>query len=255
MFHPKNLFPKKTPDPFALKLNSRLPLTESFSRENRMPRRNRFSTSGYVFHVLNRSAGRRTLFETPEDYDAFLRVLEQARSEVGMRLLAFCVMPNHWHLVLWPETDDALSNYLHWLSVTHAQRWHKAHGTAGTGPVYQGRFKSFPIQEGDHFYAVCRYVERNALRAGLVTRAELWRWSSLWQWQRDSAAVSLNNWPLARPQGWAEYVNRPQTENELAAIRHSVLRGRPFGDNRWIRSTATALGLGHTLQSRGRPPA
>jgi putative transposase len=170
-----------------------------------------------------------------------------------MRLLAFCVMPNHWHLVLWPETDDALSDYMHWLTVTHAQRWHAAHGTGGTGPVYQGRFKSFPVQEDEHFLAVCRYVERNALRANLVSRAENWKWSSAWHWSNLSAQVSLSAWPLARPALWIDYLNEPQTEEELGAIRHNVSRGRPYGDHRWTRSAATALGLSSALQSRGRP--
>jgi REP element-mobilizing transposase RayT len=133
-----------------------------------MPRRTRFSSAGYVFHVLNRAAGRRTIFENAADYDAFVALLEEARRQVPMPILAYCVMPNHWHLVLWPETDDALSAYIHWLSVTHAQRWHAFHGTAGTGPLYQGRFKSVPVQMDDHYLTMCRYVERNALRANLV---------------------------------------------------------------------------------------
>src|SRR6185369_12635151 len=143
-----------------------------------MPRRPRFAQAGYVFHVLNRGAGRQTLFETDSDYDAFAALIEQAKSQVAMRVLAFCVMPTHWHLVLWPESDDALSEYMRWLTVTHTQRWRARRGTAGTGPVYQGRLQSFPVQEDDHLWAVCRYAERNALRANLCTRAELWKWIS-----------------------------------------------------------------------------
>jgi putative transposase len=163
-----------------------------------MPRRKRFSTGGYVFHVLNRAAHRQSIFQTDGDYDAFLNVLEEARQRVPMRLLSYCVMPNHWHLVLWPEGDEHLSDYMHWLSTTHSQRWHAFHKTVGNGPLYQGRFKSFPIEQDDHFYRVCRYAERNALRANLVTRAEHWKWSSLWQLVNDSYPVSLATWPLPR---------------------------------------------------------
>jgi len=216
-----------------------------------MPRHPRFSTGGYVFHVLNRGAGRQTLFDSDTDYDAFVALLEEARRQAPMRVLAYCVMPNHWHLVLWPETDFALSEYMHWLTVTHSVRWHAWRKTGGTGPVYQGRFKSFPVQEDDHFLALCRYVERNPLRAGLVTRAESWKWCSLWQRDRCAATVTLNSWPVPVGKSWVEYVNDAQTEAEVEGIRQCITRGRPFGDSRWVRGTARTLGLQRTLRSRG----
>ena len=214
-----------------------------------MPRRRRFAQAGYVFHVLNRGAGRQTLFDTSSDYDAFVALIEQAKSQVSMRVLAFCVMPTHWHLVLWPESDDALSEYMRWLTVTHTQRWHARRGTAGTGPVYQGRFKSFPVQEDDHLWAVCRYAERNALRANLCTRAELWKWSSAWT--GGVSPVALSAWPVPKPSDWLALVNEPQSDAELAAIRHSVVHGRPYGANEWTKHTAWMLGLESTLRSRG----
>src|SRR5439155_3684164 len=125
-----------------------------------------------------------------------------------------------------------------WLTVTHTQRWHAFHETSGSGPIYQGRFKSFAVQEDEHFLAVCRYVERNALRANLVRRAEAWRWSSLWQIVNKSAAVTLDDWPLSRPSMWLDYVNRPETEAELLALRASVTRGTPFGNAMWQMDAA-----------------
>ncbi len=136
-----------------------------------MPRRPRIATGGDVYHALNRAVGRSTIFEKVDDYAAFEAVLEEAREQVDRRLLAFSLMPNHWHLMLWPRADGDLSDYMGWLTNTHTRRWHLAHGTVGTGPLYQGRFKSFPIQEDEHFFTVCRYAERNALRANLVTSA------------------------------------------------------------------------------------
>jgi putative transposase len=218
-----------------------------------MPRRRRFHSAGYVYHVLNRAAGRRRIFSTESDYAAFEKVIEEARGRTTMRLLAYCIMPNHWHLVLWPQHDDDLSNYMQWLTFTHTQRYHLAHESVGTGPIYQGRFKSFPVQENEHFYRVCRYVERNALRANLVRRAELWRWSSLWQTANEAGSVSLDAWPLPRPSAWMEIVNQVEREAELAALRESVERGAPFGDQAWIRRAAEELGLESTLRPRGRP--
>jgi putative transposase len=145
---------------------------------------------------LNRAVGRSTIFEKAGDYAAFEQVLEEAREQVEMRLLSFCVMPNHWHLVLWPREDGDLSTYLCWLTNTPTRRWHLAHRTVGTGPLYQGRFKSFPVQEDGHFFTVCRYVERNALRANLVAAAQQWLWSRLWHRVNKSQAVTLASWPI-----------------------------------------------------------
>jgi putative transposase len=144
---------------------------------------------------------------------------------------------------------------LRWITVTHTQRWHAHHHTAGTGPVYQGRFKSFPVQTDEHFLTVARYVERNALRAKLVRRAEDWQWSSLWRrGQRDIKLTSwLNDWPVECPRDWLARVNRPQSASELESLRVSVQRGRPFGEEDWVRRMAKRFGMESTLRPRGRP--
>ena len=218
-----------------------------------MPRRTRFATGGYVYHVLNRAAGRQTIFDTDGDYVAFQRVIEEARRHVPMRLLSYIIMPNHWHLVLWPIGDDDLSDYMQWLTMTHTQRWYAFHETSGTGPLYQGRFKSFPVEEDEHFLTVCRYVERNALRANLASRAELWHWSSLWQRVNERADMTLDAWPVPPFPGWVDHVNSVVTEAELAAVRSAVRRGSPFGRAAWRQRTAANLGLQSTLRPLGRP--
>jgi putative transposase len=218
-----------------------------------MARRTRCSDAGYVYHVLNRAVGRATLFEKPGDYAAFEQVLHQAWERTGMRLVAYVAMPNHWHLVVWPERDGELSTWAQWLTVTHVRRWHAHHHTEGTGPIYQGRFKSFPVQQDSHFFTVCRYVERNPLRAKLVRRAEAWRWSSLGHRERQTGVPWLCAGPLPLPDDWKERVNGVETEAELDALRRSVARGSPFGDAAWQTQTAQALGLESALRRRGRP--
>jgi putative transposase len=203
--------------------------------------------------VLNRAVGRATIFDKSTDFQAFEKVLREAWERTHMRLLAYVLLPNHWHLVLWPHEDGLLSTYAQWLTVTHVRRWHAHHHTQGTGPVYQGRFKSFPVQEDDHFFTLCRYVERNPRRANLVRRAEQWRWSSLWHRCQATAVPWLSDWPLAVPESWLEYVNRVESEVELAALRRSVLRGAPYGDQVWQVKTAAALGLESALREQGRP--
>jgi putative transposase len=184
-----------------------------------------------------------------------LELLARYRDRYRLRICHYCLMTNHWHLVVWPERDDDLTAFVRWLTHTHAMRWHAHYHTQGTGHIYQGRFKSFPVQEDEHLYAVLRYVERNALRAGLAARAEAWRWGSLWRRQHRDARppLALHPGPVPEPDNWVEWVNQPQTEAELKAVRRSVARGLPFGDESWQRRTAERLGLQQALRPRGRP--
>jgi putative transposase len=218
-----------------------------------MGRPHRAAEAGYVYHVLNRANARMSIFEDEPDYEAFEKVLRQAVEGTETRLLAYCLMPNHWHLMVWPRSE--LSRFVGWLTLTHTLRWHAHRRSTGSGHLYQGRFKSFPVQEDEHFYTVARYVERNAVRANLVLRAEQWRWSSLVRWLRGSTDDKswLASWPLPRKSGWLDHVNRPLTESELAAVRRSVKRGSPFGDSSWSDRAVRRLGLESTIRAQGRP--
>jgi putative transposase len=204
---------------------------------------------------LNRAVARLPLFQKDGDYDAFERVLAEALHKHPTRVLAYCLMPNHWHFALWPARDGELTAFLRWLTHTHTMRWHTHYHTAGTGHLYQGRFKAFPVAADEHLLSVLRYVERNPLRAHLVRRAEAWRWSSLWQRAQPGARLHrhLAAWPLPVPADWVERVNSAQTAVELAAVQRSVRRGTPFGSAAWQQRTAQQLGLEFTLRQRGRP--
>ena len=220
-----------------------------------MPRTARVAPGGMLFHVLNRGVGRRRLFLQDADFEAFERIIQRTLESRPMRIVAYCLMSNHWHFVLWPKRDGDLAAFMQKLTITHARNWQEHRRQVGYGHLYQGRYKSFPIERDEHFYHVVRYVERNALRANLVDRAEDWRWGSLWQ--RASGTPEqrswLGEWPLPRPAEWLRHVNRSQTAGELAAIRRSVQRGQPYGDADWAAATAERLGLESTLRPRGRP--
>lgn len=219
-----------------------------------MPRTRRQTPGGYVYHAINRSCARLALFKKDRDYEAFFRVLDEALDRHPIRILGYCVMPNHWHFVLWPKRDTDMTDFLRWLTHTHTMRWHVHNHTVGSGHLYQGRFKAFPVQADDHLYSLLRYVERNAQRAGLVKKAEDWRWSSLSHRLLGAEPVRrLSPWPVSMPRDWVRLVNQPQTEAEAEAIRRSVTRGRPYGDGAWEERTAKALHLESTMRSRGRP--
>lgn len=203
--------------------------------------------------MINRAVARLTLFEKQEDYEAFERVLKLAHERVPLPIYAYCVMPNHWHFVVQPQTDTQVTEFFRWMTHTHTMRWHAHYHTEGTGHLYQGRFKTFPIEEDEHLLAVLRYVERNALSANLVERAEDWKYGSLWRALNSEDESVLSDWPIARPRTWRAMVNRPQNERQVKAIRKCVKKGCPYGSERFLTQASVRLKLGHTLRERGRP--
>lgn len=164
-----------------------------------MPRQARIAPPEIVYHALNRGNGRAELFHKREGYLAFERIMVIAMSHSPTRLLAYCLMPNHWHIILWPKNDGEMTEFLRWLTLTHSQRLHAHRHTTGCGHIYQGEFKSFPIQDDESLLKAVRYVERNALWANLVERAEQWRWSSLWRRIHGDKESLLSKWPIDMP--------------------------------------------------------
>lgn len=222
-----------------------------------MPRIPRSAVGDMVYHVLNRANGREKIFQKEKDYEAFLTILSEAKEKYPMRILSFCIMPNHWHFVLCPEKGEDLSRFMRWITHTHTQRYHTHYKTTGYGHVYQGRFKSFPVEKDEYFLQLCRYVERNPVRSGLVQKAKDWKWSSLWIREHGTVEQKklLSEWPVDRPLAYREWVNECQgnEEEQCEQIRGSIKRGRPFGSEGWIQKTAEILGLISTLKQRGRP--
>jgi putative transposase len=195
------------------------------------------------------------MFRKEADFRAFEDVMVEAHLRHPIRVLSYSVLSNHWHFVVWPEEDGQLTDFFRKLAHTHAMRWRVSHRTVGYGHLYQGRFKSFPVQSDEHLLTLLRYVERNPLSAGLVERAHLWRWGSLWSrvHGEDAVRAVLSPWPIERPANWTFRVNTPLSAQELKRVRLSLDRGRPFGDDEWVRRTVKGLGLEHTVRSEGRP--
>jgi len=218
-----------------------------------VPRPTRQFLDGGLYHVLNRGNGRSRIFYKDRDFLAFLRILAQGAERFGVDVLCWCLMSNHWHLVLRPRRGSDLSRLMQWIGVTHVRRHHSHYHTRGGGHIYQGRFKSFPVQSDEHFLTLCRYVEANPRRARLVKRAELWRWSSLGYATTDGLKAPQSAWPIDRPRGWTRMVNEPINEKELSRLSLSLERGSPFGDDRWSERIAKQTGLSSKLRPLGRP--
>ena len=220
-----------------------------------MPRTHRADEAGSVYHALNRGNARQRIFRKDADYEAFERILADGLARCDVRLYSYILMPNHWHMVLRPNRDGQMGEFLRWVSVTHTMRYHAHYRTSGQGHVYQGRFKTFPIESDEHLLAVLRYVERNPLRASLCEQAEEWKYSSAWRTAHgdEKSQSLLCDWPIPRPRQWRAWLNKPQTESEVNAIRQSVIRGTPYGSEGWVTQSATRLQLKYTLRTRGRP--
>ncbi len=216
-----------------------------------MPRPPRQLFANQCYHILNRANRRAEIFHEAADYAAFIALMARAQEEVNLPILAACLMPNHVHLVVRPAGDHDVPRWTRWLFTTHVRHYHEKNGT--TGRLWQGRYKSFLIQDDHYLLTVLRYVERNARRANLVERAEDWRWGSLHWRAARSTPLTLSSPPLELPAYWRDLVNLPQTAAEMDAIRTSVNRQRPFGEPDWVERRAREAGLEQSLFSVGRP--
>lgn len=219
---------------------------------DRMPRTARAIVGGHCYHLINRGNNHARVFHERADYAAFVSLINETQSQLELPILAACMMPNHVHLVVRPVNDKDLARWTHRLFTTHVRRHHRKYQTSGR--LWQGRFKAFLIQQDQHLITVIRYVERNALRAGLVTRAEHWQWSSLrWRAAPGPWHIELMRSPVPLPEDWTNYVNEPQASTEVDSIRTCIQRQRPFGVQNWVESQAHHLGLSQSLTPRGRP--
>ena len=208
-----------------------------------------------IYHALNWANFGSRLFPQAAHYQDFLDIMEESLKSVPMRILAYCLMPNHWHLVLYPRADGDLSKFLQRLTLTHTQRYHAKTRTAGYGHVYQGRYKSLAVESGRHFLTLARYVERYAKRAALVKRAEDWPWASVHArlYGNEKQKQMLSRWPMAEPRPYREWLNASPGKEEIANIRDAIKKSRPYGSKQWVANAVGKFGLENTLRNPGRP--
>ncbi|MBI2120518.1 MAG: transposase [Parcubacteria group bacterium] len=221
-----------------------------------MPRVERVDLADEVYHVINRGNGRQKIFHKEDDYLLFESLMEQAKEfVVDMRIVAYTIMPNHWHLVLHPKKDGDLSLFMHWLTTTHTRQHHVKNKNIGGGHLYQGRYKSFLVGTDSYFLSVVKYVERNPVRAKLTERCEDWRWGSAWRriYGTDKQKELLAPPLVPFPSKYSQWINIDENEDEVAELRNSVNKGTPYGEEKWVNQMTEKYKLFSTFRKPGRP--
>jgi len=220
-----------------------------------MARQPRVDITGEVYHVINRANARWRIFKTTKDYAAVIDSLEEIKETLPLDIFSFCIMPNHWHFIVRPGHNGGMGKFFGKFTQKVTQRWHAAHHTIGSGHLFQGRFKSFLVEQDSYFIQLMKYVEGNALRAKLVKKAEEWQWSSLFLRNNvpERSNKILSPWPVDIPYNYQKLVNQPLPKPQLESIRHSVIRSKPFGEIPWVEKVINKYDLQHTIRPEGRP--
>jgi putative transposase len=216
-----------------------------------MPRISRGLADDSIYHVINRGNGGQVVFQKDKDYEVFVNLMKEAKIRYAVEIFAYCLMPNHFHMVVMPHQSEDLSKWMQWLLTSHVRRFHKHYGTSGH--IWQGRYKSFLIQKDSHLLTVLKYVESNPLRAGLVNSANNWLWSSHRESIHKGGHLLIDEVPVELPKEWSKFVNESISERELEKLRQSVSRQSPYGDSLWQVDVSKTFGLESTIRPRGRP--
>jgi putative transposase len=203
-----------------------------------MPRSNRRDRANETYHIMNRSVGKNQIFVTPDDYLGFIYIIIHALTIAPVRIYSFCIMPNHWHLLVSPYEDGGVGHFMHAITNRHTRVVHTKTETVGFGPLYQGRYKSILIDSDDYFLKVMRYIERNPIRAGLCIKTDEWRWGS--SWIRNHGTIEhkkiLSENPVEKCEDYKyiyNYIEIPDNDDDLKNIRFSIVKNLPYGRKTW----------------------
>jgi len=219
-----------------------------------MPRQPRLDIAGEIYHVINRANARMQIFNRPGDYKAVINTLLEIKTKIPLQIYSFCIMPNHWHFAVKPNQDGDMGRFFGKFTQAVTQRWHAYHHTAGSGHLFQGRFKSFLVENDAYFLQLMKYIEANPLRAKLVERAEQWQWGSLNIRNINSSLASslLDSWPLDMPTGYLVQVNQPLPKAVHERITHSIVKSTPLGGDEWVLRKVKEFQLEYTIRNPGR---
>ena len=220
-----------------------------------MPRLPRTVFANIPHHVTQRGNRREDIFFTDEDRETYLLWLREYSDKHQVEVLAYCLMTNHIHLVVVPATDDGLQRLLKPLHMRYAQRINRARGWKGH--LWQGRFFSSPLDEA-YLWAAVRYVERNPVRAGIVRRAENYRWSSAAAHCgiRPDGLLNLESrWSkqFVVIDDWSAWLAEGDETEGIQILRQNIDKGLPCGNESFVRRLGKVVGRGLEFRPQGRP--
>lgn len=225
-----------------------------------MPRSPRIVLPGYPHHVVHRGHNRRVVFRTIGDFSSYLDSLHELKGHYDIRLLAYCLMPNHVHLLLEPQSADGLARMMKRVAGRHTARLNRRERRSGG--LWEGRYYSSLVARGSYLRECYRYIDLNPVRASLVDSPEAYRWSScryrtgheVAPWlDVDPWFVALGSTSSERWQAYRDFLRQGVSEERRRLIRDAVRRGQLTGGPEFGREVEGALGRLVPQRGPGRP--
>lgn len=216
-----------------------------------MPRIARGLADNQIYHIINRGNRRESVYHDKYDYERFLKLLFDSKEKYNIKIYAYCLMPNHFHLVIYTKYSESLSKAMHWISSSYVRYYNKRYKISGH--LWQGRYKSFIVQKESYLLTLLKYVEVNPKRAKIVKRCEDYKYSSAYNRINNIEDELINIPPIDLPVNWDKYINDEESKIDIDYIRNSIERQSPLGEELWQVNIAKKYGLESTLNSRGRP--
>ncbi len=216
-----------------------------------MPRIARALADNQIYHIVNRGNRRESVFHDTYDFEKFLGLLRDSKEKYGLRIFAYCLMPNHFHLVVCATKGDGLSAAMHWICSSYVRYYNKRYSVSGH--LWQGRYKSFVVQQDSYLLTLLKYVEANPLRAGIVDDATIYKYGSAYERVYQPKIPLLDAPAIELPDDWRVFVNIQEKDADLHSIRNALNRQSPLGEQEWALKIAKEYGLESTLNNRGRP--
>ena len=217
-----------------------------------MPRIARIIAPGYHYHITQRGNCKQMVFNEKNDYSTYIRLLAKYSVEYRLSILAYCLMPNHIHIIAIPQEQNSMAKTFHVCHMKYAQHFNKKYSLSGH--LWQGRFYSCLLDE-NHFTAAVRYVENNPIRAKLSSDAISWPWSSAFAhcYNKDEMLSLGEIYQYLDVYDWKRYLAEPENQIDIKLIREYTLKGRPLGNTAFIQKLEVLCSRQLLPRLPGRP--